>query len=68
MDKRLRKSAFYNQIYPYQRSTFFNSRFFKQYKLSVDASDVGTGAVLFKEHSDNIDRVVSYFSKRLTKC
>jgi hypothetical protein len=40
----------------------------KQFKLTVDASDVGIGAALFQEHSDNVDRVVSYFSKKLTKC
>ena len=41
--------------------------FSKQFKLTVDASDVGIGAALFQEH-DNVDRVVSYFSKKLTKC
>jgi hypothetical protein len=40
----------------------------KQFKLTVDASDVGIGAALFQEHNDNLDRVVSYFSKKLTKC
>jgi hypothetical protein len=42
--------------------------FSKQFKLTVDASDVGIGAALFQEHNDNVDRVVSYFSKKLTKC
>jgi hypothetical protein len=42
--------------------------FSKQFKLTVDTSDVGIGAALFQEHSDNVDRVVSYFSKKLTKC
>ena len=42
--------------------------FSKQFKLTVDASDVGIGAALFQEHSDKVDRVVSYFSKKLTKC
>jgi hypothetical protein len=42
--------------------------FSKQFKLTVDASDVGIGAALFQEHSYNVDRVVSYFSKKLTKC
>ena len=42
--------------------------FSKQFKLTVDASDVGIGAALFQEHDDNVDRVVSYFSKKLTKC
>ena len=42
--------------------------FSKQFKLTVDASDVGIGAALFQEHDDNVDRAVSYFSKKLTKC
>ena len=39
-------------------------------KLTVDASDVGIGDALFQQHSDklNVDRIVSYFSKKLTKC
>lgn len=39
--------------------------FSKQFKLVVDAGDVGIGAALFPEHSDNVDRTVSYFSKKL---
>jgi hypothetical protein len=39
----------------------------KQFKLTVDASNVGISVALFQEHSDNVDRVVSYFSKKLTK-
>jgi hypothetical protein len=42
--------------------------FSKKFKLIIDASDVGIGAALFQEHSDNVDRVVSYFYKKLTKC
>lgn len=40
----------------------------KQFKLTVDAIDVGIGAALFQEHCDSMDRAVSYFSKKLTKC
>jgi hypothetical protein len=36
---------FYNQI----------RDFLKEYKLPVDASDVGVGAVLFQEGKDDID-------------
>ncbi|KAK3084422.1 hypothetical protein FSP39_016366 [Pinctada imbricata] len=43
--------------------------FDKQFKLTVDASDVGIGAALFQENDDDgVDRVVCYFSKKLTKC
>ena len=42
--------------------------FDKQFKLTVDASDVGIGAALFQENYDGVDRVVCYFSKKLTKC
>jgi hypothetical protein len=42
--------------------------FSKHFKLTVDASDIGIGAALFQEHCDNEDMVISYFSKKLTKC
>ena len=42
--------------------------FDKQFKLTVDASDVGIGDALFQENDDGVDRVVCYFSKKLTKC
>ena len=38
--------------------------FTKQFKLAVDASDVGVGAVLFQEVSD-VDKPISFFSKNL---
>ena len=41
--------------------------FDKQFKLTVDASDIGIGAALFQESDDSVDRVVCYFSKKLTK-
>ena len=41
--------------------------FQKQFKLAVDASDVGIGASLCQEGDDGIDRVVCYFSKKLNK-
>ena len=42
--------------------------FSKQFKLTVDASDIGVGAALFQEDDDHVDRVVCYFSKKLSKC
>ena len=40
------------------------SNFTKQFKLAVDASDVGVGAALFQEVSD-VDRPISFFPKKL---
>ena len=39
--------------------------FQKQFKLFVDASDVGIGAVLFQEDSYGVDHPVCYYSKKL---
>jgi len=36
--------------------------FSKEYKLTVDASDVGVGAVLLQEVKDDIDLPNCYFS------
>ena len=41
--------------------------FDKQFKLTVDASDIGIGEALLQESDDGVDRVVSYFLKKLTK-
>ena len=41
--------------------------FEKQFKLAVDASDVGIGAVLYQETDDNVEKPISYFSKKLDK-
>ena len=41
--------------------------FDKQFKLTVDASDKGIGVALFHECDDGVDRVVCYFSKKLSK-
>ena len=41
--------------------------FDKCFKLAVDASDVGIGAVLFQEDNNGIDHPVCYFSKKLNK-
>jgi len=41
--------------------------FQKQFKLAVDASDIGCGAVLMQESDDGIDHPISYFSKKFDK-
>ena len=41
--------------------------FDKPFKLAIDASDVGVGAVLLQEDSSGVDRPVSYFSRKLNK-
>ena len=41
--------------------------FYKEFKLAVDASDVGAGAVLLQEGDDKIDHPVAYFSKKFNK-
>ena len=41
--------------------------FDKCFKLAVDASDVGIGAVLLQENHNGIDHPVCYFSKKFNK-
>ena len=41
--------------------------FDKPFKLAVDASDLGAGAVLFQADSNDIDHPVSYFSKKFNR-
>ena len=41
--------------------------FDKPFKLAVDASDVGTGAVLLQEDEGGIDKPVSYYPKKLDR-
>ena len=41
--------------------------FVKEFKLAVDASDVGAGAVLLQEGDDKIDHPVAYFSKKFNR-
>ena len=38
--------------------------FDKQFKLYVDASDVGAGAVLQQENDQGIDHSINYFSRK----
>ena len=39
----------------------------KPFKLIIDSSDVGTGAVLVQEGLDGLDHPVDYFSKKFLK-
>ena len=41
--------------------------FSKQFKIAVDASDVGIGAVLMQEGTDKVDHPVCYFSRKFNK-
>ncbi len=41
--------------------------FGKDFKLAVDASDVGAGAVLMQEDDTGVDHPVSYFSRKFNK-
>ncbi|KAK5902645.1 hypothetical protein CesoFtcFv8_007881 [Champsocephalus esox] len=47
--------------------SFVWSDFSKPFKLEVDASGVGTGAVLLQEDAQAIDHPVSYFSRKFNK-
>ena len=41
--------------------------FNKSFKLAVDTSDIGIGAVLLQENDNCVDHLVCYFSKTLNK-
>ena len=41
--------------------------FDKEFKLAVDASDVGAGSVLLQEDDNGVDHHVCYFSKKFNK-
>lgn len=41
--------------------------FDKHFKLAVDASDIGAGAVLLQEDNNGVDHPVCYFSKKFNK-
>ena len=41
--------------------------FNKEFKLAVDASDVGAGGVLLQEYDNGVDHPVCYFSKKFNK-
>ena len=41
--------------------------FNKEFKLAVDASDVGAGGVLLQEDGSGLDHPVCYFSKKFNK-
>ena len=42
-------------------------KFNKEFKLAVDASDVGAGGVLLQEDDNGVDHPVCYFSKKFNK-
>ena len=42
-------------------------KFDKAFKIAIDASDVGVGAVLLQDDKSGIERPISYFSKKLNK-
>lgn len=42
-------------------------RFDLPFKMAVDGSDTGVGAVLLQEGSDGVDHPISYFSKKLNR-
>ena len=44
-----------------------SSKFCKEFKLAVDASDTGAGSVLMQEDGNGVDHLVSYFSKKLKR-
>ena len=41
--------------------------FRQEFKLAVDASDIGAGAVLLQEDNDGVDHPVCYFSRKFNK-
>ena len=41
--------------------------FGKPFKLAVDASDIGTGAVLIQEDDNGVDHPVCYLSRKFNK-
>lgn len=41
--------------------------FSRQFKLSVDASDVGAGAALLQDGDDGVEHPVSYYSKKFNR-
>jgi hypothetical protein len=42
--------------------------FTKPFKVAVDASDIGTGAVLLQEGNGQVDHPIAYMSKKLNSC
>ncbi|PIK44032.1 hypothetical protein BSL78_19118 [Apostichopus japonicus] len=41
--------------------------FHKQFKLAVDASDIGCGSVVLQEGEDQVDHPICYYSKKFDK-
>jgi len=49
------------------KPVLYAPKFKKPFKLAVDASDVGAGAVLLQEDDLGIEHPICYFSKRFEK-
>jgi len=43
------------------------SDFIREFKLAIDASDIGAGTMLLQEDFNEIDRPIYYYSKKFTK-
>ena len=54
---------------PYLKSSsvLLAPSFNKEFKLAVEASDVGAGSVLLQEDDNGVDHPVCYFSKKFNK-
>ena len=48
-------------------SALFDPNFDKQFKLPVDASDIGAGGVLLQEDENGVDHPVCYFLQKFNK-
>ena len=56
-----------SKSYTKERTSSLAPDFDKYFKLAVDESDAGIGAVLLKEDNNGIDHPVCYFSKKFNK-
>ena len=43
------------------------TQFDKQFKLMVDASDIGAGAILLQEQPNGVEHPIAYYSKKFNK-
>ena len=61
--------VFSKSLKPYLKSApvLLAPSFDKEFKLAVDASDVGAGSVMLQEGDNGVDNLICYFSKKLNK-